>query len=381
MPTTTPLRCAVIGTGMSATVFHVPFILSLPQYFSLHSVLERSATSTKSVAKDKWGSKVPNLKVVSSLEEVVEDPEVDVVVVSTPNSTHEAYTEAALKNGKNVILEKPSFITSGIASKMFQLATSAKSLIAVYQNRRFDCDFLTLKKVLESGELGELSEVETRYDRYRPALVGNTWKETSGTGQGVVWDLGSHIIDQVLLLFGVPTSITTPTLQNSRQVGSPQFLDNFVTVFYYAPSAEKGRKLPLTVTIGAGILSVLKTQLRFVIKGSKGSWVKYGIDPQEPQLKMNPPMALTDPAFGVESTELEGTLSTVGADGAVVATKIPTEKGDYLKWYKATGEALQSGNEQDLVVSPKEAVNLIKIIELIYKSYETGTRVKVDIEA
>ncbi|KZO99240.1 putative NAD binding Rossmann fold oxidoreductase [Calocera viscosa TUFC12733] len=366
-----PVRAAVLGTGLSATVFHIPFILAHPQYFALHSILERSATPDHSVARQRYG---PNVKVVTTYDEVLTDKDVDVVVLSTPNSTHYPYAKAALEAGKHVIIEKPLTTTSAEGAELVALAARKKLLICVYQNRRWDSDFLTLRKLLAQDVFGEVVEFETRYDRFRPNLVGGTWKEKAGTGQGALFDLGSHLIDQVLTLFGTPSSVTG-FAANSRQVGDPAFDDSFVALFHYPVSAT--RKLPLTVTLRGAILSLLNPQLRFTVKGTRASWVKYGLDVQEPQLRLAQPMSLTDPRFGVEPTELEGTLTTLDAAGQPASKKVPTERGDYTQWYKNVGQALQAGDVTLLEVKPEQGLEVIKMIEAIYTSSREGRTVSV----
>jgi len=365
-----PVRASVIGIGLSATVFHIPFILAHPQYFTLHSILERSATAEKSVARDKY----PGIKVVTTLQEVVGDPEVEVVVLSTPNSTHFEYAKAALEAGKHVIIEKPLTTTTLEGSQLIQLAKSKNLLICVYQNRRWDSDFLTLQSVLAEGAVGEVVEFETRYDRFRPALVGGTWKEKAGTGQGALFDLGSHLIDQVLTLFGPPARITG-FAANSRQLGDPAFDDSFLALFHYPVSPS--RKLPLTITLRGSILSLMNPQLRYTLKGTKGSWVKYGLDVQEPQLRQANPMSLTDPAFGVEPKELEGTLTTLDANNQPTSVKVSTKRGDYAQWFINVGQALQAGDVNLLAVKPEQALEVIRMIELIYQSQREGRTVSV----
>ncbi|EJU01577.1 NADP-binding protein [Dacryopinax primogenitus] len=368
-----PLRASVLGTGLSAQVFHIPFILAHPQYFTLHSILERGAAPEKSFAREKYGE---GIKVVTTFEEVTGDKEVDVVVLSTPNNTHYAYAKAALEAGKHVIIEKPLTTTTTEGAELLAIAKKHNLLICVYQNRRYDSDFLTLRRLLEKEQVfGQVVEFETHYDRFRPAMTGGgTWKEKPGTGQGALFDLGSHLIDQVLTLFGTPTSLTG-FVGNSRQLGDPSFADSFLALFHYPVTPQ--RPLPLTIIIRGGILSLLNPQLRYVVKGTKAGWVKHGLDVQEPQLRRPVLMSLSDPEFGVEPKELEGTLTTVDANGAMKSEKTPTEKGDYTLWYKNVGEALQARDPGLLAVTPEQGLEVIKMIELIYQSQKEGRTVQV----
>ncbi|KDQ10712.1 hypothetical protein BOTBODRAFT_57915 [Botryobasidium botryosum FD-172 SS1] len=366
-----PIKTAVIGMGMSATVFHIPFIRSLPNVFALHSIMERSATAARSAARDRYGNDV---KVVNTFEEVVGDAEVECVVISTPNSTHFDYAKAALSAGKNVIIEKPLVLHSSEATELIALAHSRNLVLATYQNRRFDSDFLTLRKLLSEGNgadgvFGDITEFESHFDRFRPALKGNgTWKELGGWGQGVVFDLGSHLIDQALTLFGRPTSVYAH-IENSRAVGPADLDDSFTAHLYY-----KNRNIPLTVIIRAGTLSLLEKQLRFSVKGTRASWVKLGLDTQEDQLKLEPPMSTSDPSFGVEPTEFQGILTVLGSDGKPAARNTPTETGRYLSWYENVGAAIAARDSSVLHVKPEQARDTIRIIELLYQSNAEGRR-------
>jgi len=359
--------------GLSATVFHIPFIRRFPELFTLHSILERKATPEKSLARDRYG---PNTKVVTTYEEVLNDPECDLVVIGTPNSTHYPFAKAALEAGKHVIIEKPLTTTSVEGAELVKIAEAKNLVVAVYQNRRYDSDFLTLRRLLEKEQVfGEIVDFETRYDRFRPHLSGGgTWKEVPGVGQGAVFDLGSHLIDQVLTLFGTPDTITGFT-GNMRQIGDPAFDDNFLVIFHYNVSST--RKLPLVVTVRSSILSCLIPQLRYTVKGTKAAWVKYGLDVQEPQLRRPTPMSLDDPEFGVEPKDHEGILTTADASGAMTSTRVPTEKGDYTLWYKNVGEAILAKDPSKLAVKPEQGLAVIRAIELVYESSRTGKSIKV----
>ncbi|KAG8934221.1 hypothetical protein FRC02_010391 [Tulasnella sp. 418] len=366
--TAPPIKTSVLGMGLSATTFHIPFIQALPDLFVLHSIMERSATPTKSTARALYGDQI---KVVTTLEEITGDPEVQCVVISTPNSTHYPYAKAILQSGKHVIIEKPLVPSLQEADELLSIASSSNPplLIATYQNRRFDSDFLTVRNLIDQKVFGDIHEFESRYDRYRPSLKGGTWKETAGKGQGVLYDLGSHLIDQALTLFGIPDTVFA-TISNSRQLGPPDFADNFIAhLFYYN---VPGSSIPLTVTVRSGSLSLLDPQLRFAIRGTKASFVKYGLDPQEDQRKKNPPTPLTDPSFGIESEEYQGTLSSLDLEGKVVKRKIATETGRYLTWYENVGVAIQSRDPSKLPVKPNQAREVIRIIELLERSSIEG---------
>jgi len=184
----------------------------------------------------------------------------------------------------------------------------------------------------------------------------------------VVFDLGSHLIDQALTLFGRPTSVYAH-IENSRAAGPADFDDSFTAHFYY-----KNRNIPLTVIIRAGTLSLLEKQLRYSVKGTQASWVKCGLDTQEDQLKLEPPMSTSDSSFGVEPKEFQGILTVLGSDGKPVARNISTETGRYLSWYENVGAAIAAHDPSVLQVKPEQARDTIRIIELLYQSNTEGRR-------
>lgn len=364
-----PANVAVLGMGMSATVFHIPFIQALPAYFKLHMIMERSAIAEKSAARDRYGQ--TGFKVVNTLDEVLADPEVDVIVISTPNSTHYDFAKAALSAKKHVIVEKPLVPTSGQAQELIDIASQHGLVIATYQNRRWDSDFLTVRRLLESEKVfGDLTEFHTSYDRFRPAPKGG-WKDEGDWGNGVVFDLGSHLIDQVLTLFGTPEKVYGRVWNSRNHENIPKTLhDAFIAHFYYPAHSPlyPSSPIPLTVVISSAMLSLREPQVRFNIRGTKAGFVKYGLDVQEDQLKLVPPMELMDERFAVEPNEQEGTLTTVDEKGAMHSTRVPTEKGDYMSWFTNVGEAIAAKDPKKLIVQPTQAKQTIRMIELIYQS-------------
>ncbi|KAG8889128.1 hypothetical protein FRB98_005743 [Tulasnella sp. 332] len=371
MASSNPVKVSVLG----ATVFHIPFIQSLPHLFSLHSILERSATAEHSEARKRYGN---DINVVTTFEQVINDPEVDCVVISTPNATHYPFAKAVLQAGKSVIIEKPLVPTSTEADELIALASSHSPplIIATYQNRRYDSDFLTVKKLVDQGAFGDIVEFETRFDRWRPALKGGgTWKEQTQPAQGIVYDLGSHLIDQVLTLFGTPDRIYSH-IYNARKLGPADFDDAFFAQYYY-DSGARGSQLPLVVTVRASPLSALASQLRYAIKGTKGSFLKHGLDVQEDQLRLNPPLSTSDRAFGVEPESIHGVLTTVDSSNHLKEERIVAEKGNYMGWYEGVGAALQARDPSKLYVTPQQARETIRMVELMYESSRSGKVIHV----
>ncbi|GAA5949103.1 hypothetical protein JCM3765_004012 [Sporobolomyces pararoseus] len=367
-----PINVAVIGFGMSATVFHVPFLLALPSHFNLHTILERSSTPTFSKAREQFPQGV---KVVNTLEQVLQDSEIQAVWVLTINDTHFDYVEKCLKNGKHVVVEKPITPTSREAQQLAELAKEKNLVLAVYQNRRWDADFLTIKNMIEEGTFGELSEFQSNFDRFRnEAAVTKVWKEKNLPGSGLAYDLGSHLIDQLLSLFGPPESVTAH-LSNSRLIGNPSVPDSFRILLHYPPSpSTPSRSLPLTAIAQSSSLSLMNPQQRFLIKGTKASFLKYGLDPQEDSLKKFGKDAVSNEGeFGKESKEMSGTLWTKEKG----EEKIESLKGNYKAWFENVAEAIESNDRSKLIVTPEQAALTIKIIELAIQSSQEGRTISL----
>ncbi|SCV70334.1 BQ2448_1728 [Microbotryum intermedium] len=387
-----PIKVAVLGFGMSAQVFHIPFIQSLSQHFRLTTILERSATAESSKARDAF----PDVKVVNTLQHVLDDPDLELVFVSTINDTHYEYSKAILNANKHVVCEKPLTPTSAEAYELAELAHKKNLVLAVYQNRQWDADFLTLKKLLAENRLGELSEFQSHFDRHKnEAATTKLWKEKDLPGSGAAYDLGSHLVDQILALFGKPQAVTG-FVRNSRSIGNPDVPDSFMIHLDYPSTSQAGRRLPLLATARGSILSLVSPQMRFIVKGTgnrssnpkefqlnipfdpfhllgtKGAFVKHGLDVQEDQLKKGAKGAVDQADFGVEPTELQGTLFE--AEGQ---HKIETETGNYKAWFENVAEAIQSNDRSKLIVTPEAAALTIEIIEKATQSSKEGRTIEL----
>lgn len=192
--TSKPFNVAVVGYGLSAKIFHIPLVRALPKEYKLYGIVQRSPKSDDDASKDH-----PDVKVWRSVDDVYSDPEVDVIVLSTIPETHYTMTKAAMEAGKNVVVEKPFVPTAAEADELASLAKKTGKLLAVYQNRRWDSDYLTLRHIMAKGSLGEVVEFETHYDRHRPDPPPATWKARDQPGHGTIYDLGTHVLDQVSL--------------------------------------------------------------------------------------------------------------------------------------------------------------------------------------
>ncbi|BFZ63683.1 hypothetical protein YB2330_004815 [Saitoella coloradoensis] len=337
-----PIKVGIIGHGMSSKTFHIPLLISLPSEFKITQILSRHAPS--STIRIASGEDIP---VVRSAEELYAT-DIDLAVITTENKTHFEYAKKALEAGKNVVVEKPFTATLAEAEDLAKLAESKGLVCAVFQNRRWDSDFLTLKKMIEAGTLGEVVNITSRFDRYRPKGKGG-WRETDAISGGVFVDLGSHLVDQALTLFGAPTTIAA-TILNQRN------LETVATDDYFDVRLTWADKPSLVVHLSAGML-VRAESARWVVHGTNGSWTKYGLDVQENQLKagLTPASA---PEFGVD--EKHGEVDTeVG--GVHVVGKAEGEKGAYVEFYKNVGNAIVG--KAKLAVDAKQGLLTMKVLE------------------
>ncbi len=332
---------------MAGSVFHAPFITNVPG-FHLAKIRE-TRLENRSLANSRY----PEAILVGDSKDILQDESIDLVVVATPNSTHAAIAREVLEAGKHVVVEKPFTVTSAEADELIALAKSKNKLLAVFQNRRWDSDFKTIRKIIAADMLGDVVEYEAHFDRFRNYLKPDTWKEEAAPGSGILYDLGSHLIDQALCLFGTPAEVSAE-LRVQRK--NSQVLDNFHLTLHY-PNTR--------VILKAGML-VREPGPRYVISGYHGSFVKYGLDVQEDNLKagMAPKGAEN---WGVEPEEIWGKINTE-IDGLHLVGKIESEPGDYTAFYQNVYNALQG--QEELEVKPEEARNTIRVIELAMQSHE-----------
>lgn len=371
-----PISTCVLGVGLSGLTFHVPFILALKDYFSLHSVLERNPAQEGGSVKRRFGASV---KIHRSFEAVIGDPEIELVVIGTPNDTHYDFAKASLLAGKHVLVDKPVTPTSQQARELHEIAKSKGLVLYAYQNRRWDSDFLALKKLLSLPEsdtrsLGTVLEFESHFDRYRADLKG-TWKDEARPAAGLTYDLGAHLIDQSLALFGRPDQITA-FIQNIRGLGSPEVDDWFTIHLHYQRKPD--RPYPVTAILRAHILSARSSQIRYIVRGTRGSYIKYGVDVQEDQLKAIPgPESILESQHGREPESLWGSLETVQEDGVTFnKTTWPSEEaGCYASLFRNLASAIREGAE--LLVPWKDSQSVIELIELAHKSAKEGKTLNV----
>ncbi|KIX09448.1 uncharacterized protein Z518_00528 [Rhinocladiella mackenziei CBS 650.93] len=344
----------IIGYGLSAKIFHIPFVNAVSD-FNLYAIVQRSPKPDDDASIDH-----PNIKLYRSADDMVQDDQVDVVVVTTAPESHFQLAKMATQKKKHVIVEKPFTPTSAEARELVDLAKSQGVILTVYQNRRWDSDFLTLQKHIEDGTLGRIVEFETHFDRHRPDPPADNWKAYHAPGTGAVYDLGTHLMDQVVHLFGMPERITG-FVGSQREMNTTGLEDSCTVLLHY------GKML---VTVKAGVVSPEVNQLRFWVRGDKGSFKKFHLDPQEDQLR-HEGLRPGDPGYGYEPEDRYGTMN-ISKDGKIVSEVAPTVKPPtYTEYYQRLAAAL-NGDVSKVPVPPEQAVGVIRLVELARESSKLG---------
>jgi scyllo-inositol 2-dehydrogenase (NADP+) len=336
-----PIKTAICSFGMSGRVFHAPFLHVLPQ-FEFYSVWERE----KNLAVALY----PTVRTYRKLEELLGDEAVELVIVNTPNYTHFDYAKQALLAGKHVIVEKPFCVTEVEGKELTALAASLGKKLSSYQSRRFDSDYRTVKKIVDTGWLGKIVEAELHYDRFTPTLSPKVHKETPGPGRGLLYDLGSHLIDQVLQMFGDPDSI----FADITIIRDHSLVDDYMELLMFYPD--------LRVRVKSSYL-VREPLPSYSINGHLGTFIKSRTDVQERHLLAGDlPVGKN---WGLEPESEEGLLHTE-RDGKVVRERVPTERGNYGDFFTGMYQAIR--HDALLPVTPEEATRIIRVIEKAYES-------------
>jgi scyllo-inositol 2-dehydrogenase (NADP+) len=335
------INTALCSFGMSGWVFHAPFIQVHPG-FSLYGVCER----TKNNAEQKY----PGIKTFRSIEEMLGDDAVELVIVNTPNYTHAEYARKALLANKHVVVEKPFTVTVSEGEDLINVARQQQKILSVYQNRRYDSDYKTVKKIVEEGLLGKIVEVEIHFDRYKEALSPKLHKETPGAGTGCLYDLGSHLIDQAIQLFGMPGAVFAD-IAIMRPISK---VDDYFEVLLYYPSHRVRIK---------SSYQVREALPGYILHGSKGSFIKHKTDVQETMLQAGKTPDSSD--WGTEPDSEKGLLHTE-KEGKIIREYIVSEKGNYGTYYDGVFDAIR--NKAAVPVSAEDGLKVIKIIEAAFKS-------------
>jgi len=347
MPDIKAINTALCSFGMSGWVFHAPFLEVNPG-FNLYAVWER----TKKLAQEKY----PNVKSYNSLEALLDDKAIELVIVNTPNYTHFEFAKLALLAGKHVVVEKPFTVFSEQGKELIELAKKNGLKLSVYQNRRYDSDYKTIKKVIEEKWLGDIIEAEFHFDRYKEELSPKLHKEIPGPGTGSLYDLGSHLIDQALKLFGDPEELFAD-IKVMRPISK---VDDYFEVLLYYPTFRVRLK---------SSYQVREALPGYIIHGSKGSFIKPKTDVQEALLQSGVIPGRED--WGAEPESERGLLHTE-KNGKVIREYIPSFKGNYGEYYNGIYEAIR--NNKPVPVSPEDGLKVVRIIE---KAYESNEKKKV----
>jgi len=337
------LKTALLSYGMSGKVFHAPF-LELHPGFELLGSWERSK---KLIQED-----YPQAKSFPSLESILEDKTIDLVIVNTPIDTHFEYAKKVLVAGKHAIVEKAFTSNFAEAQELATLSKEKNLKLSVFQNRRWDSDFKTLKQIMEKKLLGEIVEAEFHFDRYNPVLSSKVHKETINSGSGIMKDLGPHIIDQALYLFGLPNAV----FADIRITRALSVVDDYFDILLYYPDFR--------VRLKAGFF-VREPIPSYVIHGKKGSFLKSRGDVQEDELKLGKKPNLT--TWGIEKEGQEGLLHTE-IDGKISKEKVPTLQGNYYDFFEGVYQAIV--NDKLEPVTAQDGVNVMRIIEAAFQSSE-----------
>jgi scyllo-inositol 2-dehydrogenase (NADP+) len=342
MPADPSIDVGLIGFGLAGRVFHAPMIRAVPG-LRLAAILERRG--------DEAQRRYPDVRLVRTIGEMLAIEGIRLIVVATPNTSHYDIAAQCLQAGRDVVVDKPFATNYAEAAELMRIAKLSGRLLTVFHNRRWDGDFRTVRKLIKNRMLGDrIVLFESHFERFRPHLRPGAWRESADPGSGILFDLGPHLIDQALVLFGPPLTVTADA-RSEREGAAAD--DAFDVVLHYPHLRAVLRSTMLACEPGP----------RFIVHGSQGSYVKYGLDPQEDALvRGETPM---DDQWGLEPEEHWGTL-TLSKNGAITRTKITTEAGDYRQYYENVRDAIASGAPLD--VTPEQALTVMRLLELARKS-------------
>ncbi|KAF3940037.1 Alpha-N-acetylgalactosaminidase [Dactylella cylindrospora] len=368
-----PLNVGFIGYGFATKCFHLPYIIPNPD-LNVYAFLQRAESPPPGSPTEKGKHctiDYPDAKHYRTATEFFADPNIELVIVCTHHDSHTEYAEKALLAGKHVVVEKPFTPTAAEADNLIALAKDKAKLLTVFQNRRYDSDFRTLYEIANKGAFGELTDVTIHYDVDFPPWIAK-WKGGEyKPGDGIMFGLGSHSVDQALLLIGTtPTSVTGfyRTLRDSES----DVDDTFIIILQFGGALRK-----LIATVTTSVVTRMENPLKFLVRGYDGSFLKYGEDPQEPQLMAG--MQSTDPKFGVEDPSIHGQLVTKVKihESQTFDDRIgryigvyPSLNGSYMKYYEDVVEAIKIGKEP--FVKAQQSRDGIRVIELARQSAQEG---------
>jgi len=346
------IRVGVIGFGLAGRVFHAPLVSSV-EGLELAAVVERST--------DHAAERYPGITIYRSVEELLADASIKLVVVATPNASHFAIAMQILEAAKNVVVDKPVALSSDEIRQLSEFAGGLGLQVFPFHNRRFDNDFQTLRKIMNEHQLGRLVHFDSNFDRWRPGLTRRPWKEDLDQG-GLLFDIGTHLVDQTLVIFGLPASVSAEVRRERDGDGSS---DAFNIRLHYMTG--------FTATLESNLLSSL-ARPRFHLRGTRGNFWKWGMDQQEEALgKIT---RIDDNAWGQEPAERWGTLS-VGTDGDPVASSVQSEIGDYRRFYAEVRDSLKGTPSKELATAA-DAWRGVRILEWAKQSSDEHREIECD---
>jgi len=345
------IRVGLVGFGMGGRVFHAPLISSV-EGLELATVVERSS--------DKAAERYPGITTYRSIDELLANPSIDLVVLSTPTGTHFDAAQQVLKAGKNLVVDKPMAVSSAEIAQLMALTAECNLLLAPFHNRRWDSDFQTINKLILDDSLGRLVYLQSAFDRWSPGSTRRPWKDDPALGGGILLDLGTHLADQALVLFGKPEAVSAEISRERDGQGSE---DSFTLRLRYPG---------LSVIITSNCLSALPRP-RFHLRGTKGNLRKNGLDPQEAALSRI--TRIVDPKWGEEPIATWGQLS-VDVDGGLVTQPVPPIPGDYRLYYSGIRDALL--NKVPPPVTALEAWRVARLLEWSRESSDQRREIPCD---
>jgi predicted dehydrogenase len=331
----------LVGFGFAGRTFHAP-VISAVDGLRLAAIVQRRGSEAAQA--------YPDVNLVRTIDELLAIESIGLVVVATPNPLHFEIARTCLLAGRDVVIDKPFATTYSEAAELVKLASEKRLLLSVYQNRRWDGDFLTVQKLVTEEKLGRIVVFESHFDRFRPQLKDGAWRERAEPGSGVLFDLGPHLIDQALVLFGTPEAASADV---RIERDGARIDDAFDVVLHYPK---------MRAILRAGSLVSTPTP-RFVIQGTQGGYLKYGLDPQEDALKRGE--TPKGEFWGFEAPERWGTLLTAKGDSLVTEAS-PTAPGDYRQYYQNVRDALLG--TAALSVTPEQALRVMRGLELAAES-------------
>jgi scyllo-inositol 2-dehydrogenase (NADP+) len=339
------IEVGLIGFGLAGRAFHAPVISAVPG-LHLAAILQRSGSDAAQA--------YPGVRIVHSLEELLAIPSIRLIVIATPNQTHAPLARQCLAAGRDVVVDKPFATSFGEALDLVPFAEKTGRLLTVYHNRRYDGDFQTLQELVHSGELGRIVRFESNYDRFRPQLKPNAWREQRVAGAGILFDIGPHLIDHALLLFGQPEAVTGDVRIERQGAG----VDDAFDITFHYPNGMRA-------VLRSSILAAAQRP-RFVLFGTHGAFVKQTFDPQEQNLRRG--HIPKDAPWGAEPEENWGILTLADAAGAAQQRRVPSHPGDYRDFYANVRDVLLG--HAAAAVTLAQALDVMRGLELARQSSE-----------